>query len=103
MTWVNEHEIACLVVSHYIEEGYDIQPSAEVLQNLDLSLDLFLLDRFEDFDDTFLVIDDVDAFKDFGVFASTCPRSAPRPRSIESVSHLSCARLHSSPGRPMKY
>jgi hypothetical protein len=35
------------------------------LQDLDLSLYLLLLDRLENLDDTFLVVNDVDAFEDF--------------------------------------
>jgi len=41
------------------------------LQYLNLPFDLFLLDGFEDFDDTFLVVDDVYALKDFRVLATT--------------------------------
>jgi len=40
------------------------------LEDFDLALDLLLFDGFEDFDDAFLVVDDVEAFEDFGVFAA---------------------------------
>ena len=40
------------------------------MQNLDLSFYLLLLDRLEDFDDAFLVVDDINTLKNFGVFAS---------------------------------
>jgi len=40
------------------------------LQDFDFAFDFFLLDGFEDFDDAFGVVPDVDAFEDFGVFAA---------------------------------
>lgn len=59
-----------LRVADDVEEGDDVGAAGEVLQDLDLALDLLLLDGLEDLDDAFLVVDDVDAFKDFGVFSS---------------------------------
>jgi len=43
------------------------------LQDFDLTLYLLLLDRLENLDDAFLVIDNVYALEDFGVFPSTYP------------------------------
>ena len=40
------------------------------MQDLDLTLYLLLLDGFEDFDDAFLIVDDVDALKDFRVLSA---------------------------------
>lgn len=39
------------------------------MENLDLSLDLLLLDGLEHLDDTFLVVDDVDALKYLGILS----------------------------------
>ena len=58
-----------LAVSDHIQQGNDVRPSGKVLQDLDLPLDLLLLDRFQDLDNTLLVIDDIDAFKDFRVLS----------------------------------
>lgn len=54
-----------LRVAHDIEEGDNIGPTGEVLQNLDLSLDLLLLNWLEDLDNTLLVVDDIDTLKYF--------------------------------------
>src|SRR5579859_6407390 len=60
---------AHLIVSNDIEEGDDVWSATEDLKDLDFSLDLLLLDWFEDFDDAFLVVGDVDAFKHFGILS----------------------------------
>lgn len=59
-----------LAVAHNIEQTNNVGTSAQVLQNLDLTLDLLLLDRLEDLDDAFLVVDDVDALEDFRVLSA---------------------------------
>ena len=64
-----------LVVSHYVQQCDNIRPSTEVLQDLDLTFYLLLLDRLEHLDDAFLVVDNVDALKHFGVLAAACPTS----------------------------
>ena len=61
-----------LAVADHIEQGNDIRPTRQVLQNLDLALDLLLLNGLEDFDHAFLVVDDVKALEDFRVFAAAC-------------------------------
>ena len=74
---VFEYETGCLglAVSDDIEESHDVGTAGQVLQDLDLSLDLLLLDGLEHFDDAFLVVDDIDALKDLGVLSATCVRT----------------------------
>lgn len=60
-----------LIVAHHIQQRDDIRATSEVLEDLDLSLDLLLLDRLENLDDTFLIVDDVDALEHLGVLSST--------------------------------
>lgn len=64
--------MAYLAVAHNVQQGDNVWTSAQVLENLDFTLYLLLLDGFEDFDDAFLVVDNIDAFEDFGVLSSTC-------------------------------
>lgn len=61
-----------LAVTDDVEQGDDVGASGEVLQNLDLSLDLLLLDGLEDLDDAFLVVGDVDSLENLRVFTTTC-------------------------------
>ena len=70
-----------LAVADDVEQGDDVGPAAEVLEDLDLALDLLLFDGFEDFDDAFLVVDYVDAFEDFAVFPSSWIHSLSEPFS----------------------
>lgn len=65
-----------LAVTNNIQQRNDVWSTRQILQDLDLPLYLLLLDRLQDFDDAFLVVDDVDPFENFGVFPSTCPQSA---------------------------
>lgn len=60
-----------LAISDHIQQPHDIGASREILQDLDLALYLLLLDRLEHLDDAFLIVGDVYAFEDFGVFPST--------------------------------
>lgn len=64
----NQTRRLALVVANNIEQGHHIWPTCQVLEDLDLTLDLLLLDGFKHLDDTFLVVDNVDAFKHFRVF-----------------------------------
>ena len=50
-------------IADHVQQGYDIWTSSQVLENFDFSLDLLLLNRFEDFNDTLFVVDDVNSFK----------------------------------------
>lgn len=61
-----------MVVPNHIQQSDNIWAPRQVLQDLDLALYLLLLDRLEDFDDAFLVVDYIDAFEDFGVLSSSC-------------------------------
>jgi len=51
-------------ISHNIEESDNVGTAGQILKNLDLSLDFLLLHGLEDFDDTFILGDDVDSFED---------------------------------------
>lgn len=59
-----------LAISHHIQKRNDVRPTGQVLKYLDLSLYLLLFDGLEHFDNAFLIIDDVYAFEDLGVFSS---------------------------------
>ena len=62
--------ITNLVIAHHVQQRDNVGPARQVLQNLDLALYLLLLDRLEDFDDAFLVVDDVDALKHLRVLSA---------------------------------
>lgn len=51
-------------IANHVQQGHDIWTSGQVLENFDFSLDLLLLDGFEDFYDTLLVVDDVNTLED---------------------------------------
>lgn len=59
-----------LVIAHDVEQRDDVGAARQILQDLDFALYLLLLDGLEDLDDAFLVVDDVDALEDLGVFAA---------------------------------
>jgi len=59
-----------LAIAHNIEQTNNVGSSTQVLQDLDLTLDLLLLDRLEDLDDAFLVVDDVDTLEDLRVLSA---------------------------------
>lgn len=61
-----------LTIANDVQQSHDIGTIGQILQDLDLTLDLLLLDRLEDLDDAFLVVDDVDAFEHLGVFPPSC-------------------------------
>lgn len=56
-----------LRIPNHIQQLNDVRPPTHILQNLDLTLNLFLLDGFEDFDYAFRVVPHVVALEDFGV------------------------------------
>jgi len=62
---------ADLIVSDDIEEGNDIRSTAEDLKDFDFSLDFLFLDRFQDLDDTFFIVCDVDSFEYLRVLTSS--------------------------------
>ena len=51
-------------IANHVQQGYDIWTSCQVLENFDFSLDLLLLNGFEDFNDTLFVVDDVNTLED---------------------------------------
>lgn len=61
-----------LTVSHHIQQRNNVWSSTQILKDLNFSLYLLLLDRLEDFDDAFLVVDDVDSLEYFRVFSTAC-------------------------------
>ena len=66
-------------IANHVQQGYDIRTSGQVLQNLDFSFDLLLLDGLEDFDDTFFAVDDVNALEH--LFNQSCRCQYLFPRS----------------------
>src|SRR5205085_8675750 len=79
-----------LAIAHHVEQGHNVWPACEVLQDLDLALYLLLLDRLEDLDDTFLVVYHVDALKHLRVLAEMCHRSEEHTSELQSQSNLVC-------------
>lgn len=67
----DERRGLALRVPNNVQERNNVGPSRQVLEDLDFALDLLLLDRLEDLDDTLLVVHDVDALKNFRVFSAT--------------------------------
>jgi hypothetical protein len=103
---VFEDERGCLAlrIPDNVEQGDNVGPAGQVLQDLDLALYLLLLDGLEDLDDAFLVVNDVDALEDLGVFAAACneKRSAARVRvgARAMQTHQSSSRPRSFPRLP---
>lgn len=52
-----------------VEQRDYVGPAPEILQNLDLPLDLFLLDRLEDLDDAARLVLDVDALEHLAILS----------------------------------
>lgn len=65
----NQTRCFALAIANDIKQGYHVGTTRQVLKNLDLTLNLLLLDRLEDLDDTLLVVDDIDALEHFGIFS----------------------------------
>jgi hypothetical protein len=65
-----QRQKAYLRISNNIQQSNDIRSSRQVLQDLDLTLYLLLLDRLQHLDDTLLVVCDVDTLKDFRVLSA---------------------------------
>ena len=57
-------------IANHVQQGYDIWTSGQVLENFDFSLNLLLLDGFQDFDDTLFVVDDMNTLED--LFDGNC-------------------------------
>src|ERR1700710_1383884 len=91
-TWMISHGLlieqlfpAYLTVPNNIQQRDNVRPTTQVLQDLDLPLYLLLLDRLEHFDDTFLVVDDIDALKDFRVLSTTYKRPQYQHQILPTV------------------
>lgn len=59
-----------LTVADHIQQSYHVGTTCQILKNLDLTLNLLLLNWFEDLDDTLLVVDHIDALEDFRVLST---------------------------------
>lgn len=59
-----------LRIANNVEKRDDVGAACQVLENLDLSLDLLLLNGLQDLDHAFLVVDNVDAFEYFRVLSA---------------------------------
>lgn len=70
---MEEPKCANLRIPYNIQQRNNVGSTSQILQDLDLSLDLLLLNGLQNLDDAFLVIDDVNAFENFGVLAPAYP------------------------------
>ena len=70
-----------LIVSNDIQQRNNVWAARQILQNLDLALDLLLLDRLQDLDDAFLIVDNVDAFKHLRVLAAAWKLESDMPKA----------------------
>ena len=68
----DERRSLTLAVPHNVKQGDDVGAACQVLEDLDLSLDLLLLNRLEHLDDAFLVVNHVDALEHLGVLSPAC-------------------------------
>ena len=73
---------ANLIIPDDIEESNNIWATTQNLKDFDFSFDFLLLDRFEDFDNTFLIIGDINALENFRVLA---PSNFPHNFIVLSV------------------
>lgn len=64
-----------LVVTDDVQQRHHIRTTGQILENLDLSLNLLFLHGLENLDDTFLIVDDVDALEYLGVLSSAYNRT----------------------------
>ena len=61
-----------LRIPNNVKQGNNVGSTSQILQNLDLSLNLLLLDRLQDLDNALLVVDNIDTLKDFRVLSAAC-------------------------------
>lgn len=71
-SWAKAWERTYLAIPHNIQQSNNVWATGQILQDLDLSLDLLLLHGLEHLDDAFLIVDNVNALKDFRVFTPAC-------------------------------
>ena len=105
-----------LRVSDNIQQPNDVRSARQVLQNLDLSLDLLLLDRLEHFDDALLVRRQMDRLEHLyisDVAQLVCERSLAVDEGMRDSEGMSrhpprstflvrpCVQSHSCPGLPI--
>lgn len=76
-----------------VEKCDNVGSAGKILEDLDLTLDLLLLDRLEDLDDAFLVVDDVDAFEYLGVLPAAYHWEKENNVSRKSPSSRAQARI----------
>ena len=50
-------------IANHVQEGYNVGTTSQVLEDFYFSLDLLLLDGFEDFDDTLFIVDNVNTLE----------------------------------------
>jgi hypothetical protein len=81
-----------LIIPNDIEKSDDIRSTRQILENLDFTLYLLLLDRLQDLNHTFLIVDHIDTLKDFGILSS-----AYMMPKLDSVASTTTQHLHHSP------
>ncbi len=59
-----------LRITNNVEQRDDVGAAGKILENFYLSLNLLLLDRLQDLDDAFLVVDDVDTLENLRVLSA---------------------------------
>lgn len=74
-----------LVVADDVQQCHHIRTTGQILENLDLSLNLLFLHGLENLDDTFLIVDDVDALEYLGVLSSAYNRTESANSRSSSV------------------
>lgn len=60
-----------MLISDNIKQLHNVWTSTEILKYFDLPFDLLFLDRLKDLNDAFLIIVNIDAFKDLTIFTSS--------------------------------
>lgn len=61
---------AHLTIPDNVKQSNDVGSARQILQNFDLSLDLLLLNRLQDLDNTLLVVDNVDSLENLRVLSA---------------------------------
>jgi hypothetical protein len=92
-----------LIVANYVKESNDIWSTRQILKDLDLAFYLLLFDRLEHFDDTFLVVDDIDSFKNLGIFPPPYRKVSLTGCLDINVNYLFCVQPRNSLERPTGY
>lgn len=85
-----------LRVADDVQQRHNVGTSCQILEDLDLSLDLLLLDRLEDLDDALLVVDDVDTLENLAIFSAAYVRANDAAVSVCVVTTHGSRRFGSS-------